>query len=79
MSRVIVVPTATAVVPEELVALRSGAGIALIVATVLASTVGFYDAFVVNVTVPAHRSRSRGERRNAAVGPERLPRSPHCC
>jgi EmrB/QacA subfamily drug resistance transporter len=53
MSRVIVVPTATAVVPEELVALRSGAGIALIVATVLASTVGFYDAFVVNVTVPA--------------------------
>src|SRR4051812_38285358 len=48
-----VVATTTDVVREEPVALRSAAGITLIVATVLASTVGFYDAFVVNVTVPA--------------------------
>jgi hypothetical protein len=39
MTRVVVVPTTTAVVREDLVALRGGAGSALIVATVLASTV----------------------------------------
>ena len=42
MSAVTVVPTTTEVVRDELVALRRGAGIALIVATVLASTVGLY-------------------------------------
>jgi EmrB/QacA subfamily drug resistance transporter len=36
-----------------LVALRSATGAALIAATVLASTVGFYDAYVINVAVPA--------------------------
>src|SRR3954471_842777 len=37
----------------ELVALRSTAGVALVTATVLASMVGFLDAFMVNVAVPA--------------------------
>lgn len=36
-----------------LVALRSPAGIALVAATVLASTVGFVDAYMINVAVPA--------------------------
>jgi EmrB/QacA subfamily drug resistance transporter len=35
------------------IALRSGAGVALIAATVLASMVGFIDAYMVNVAVPA--------------------------
>src|SRR4051812_37532412 len=35
------------------VALRSGAGVALIAATVLASMAGFLDASVVNVAIPA--------------------------
>jgi len=39
--------------PGSLVALRSGAGVALIAATVLASLIGFLDASVVNVAVPA--------------------------
>jgi EmrB/QacA subfamily drug resistance transporter len=39
--------------PTQLVALRSPTGAALIAATVLASTVGFYDAYVVNVAIPA--------------------------
>jgi EmrB/QacA subfamily drug resistance transporter len=39
--------------PAPLVALRSGAGAALIAATVLASMIGFLDAYVVNVAVPA--------------------------
>ncbi len=43
----------TAVPPSGLVALRSPAGSALIAATVLASMVGFLDAYVVNVAVPA--------------------------
>jgi hypothetical protein len=37
---------------DSLVTLRSGAGVALIVATVLASLIGFLDASVVNVAVP---------------------------
>jgi EmrB/QacA subfamily drug resistance transporter len=37
----------------RLVALRSGRGVAVITATVLASMVGFLDAYVVNVAVPA--------------------------
>jgi EmrB/QacA subfamily drug resistance transporter len=37
----------------DLVALRSPAGIALITATVLASMVGFLDAYMINVAVPA--------------------------
>src|SRR5207249_10415459 len=37
----------------RLVALRSPAGAALVAATVLASTVGFLDAFMINVAVPA--------------------------
>ncbi len=37
----------------ELVALRSSAGTALIASTVLASTVGFVDAYMINVAVPA--------------------------
>ena len=36
-----------------MVALRSPAGIALITATVLASAVGFLDAYMINVAVPA--------------------------
>jgi len=36
-----------------LVPLRSAAGTALIAATVLASTVGFLDAYMINVAVPA--------------------------
>jgi len=38
---------------SELVALRSSTGTALIAATVLASTVGFVDAYMINVAVPA--------------------------
>src|SRR3954447_10543358 len=38
---------------ESLVHLRSSVGVALIAATVLASGVASYDAFVVNVAVPA--------------------------
>ncbi len=38
---------------RPLVTLRSGAGVALIAATVLASSVAFLDAVVVNVAVPA--------------------------
>ena len=38
---------------RPLVAVRSGAGVALIAATVLASLVAFFDASVVNVAVPA--------------------------
>ena len=38
---------------ESPVALRSSAGVALIAATVLASLIGFLDASVVNVAVPA--------------------------
>jgi hypothetical protein len=38
---------------DDAIALRSRAGAALIVATVLASMVGFLDAYVVNVAVPA--------------------------
>lgn len=37
----------------DLVALRSTAGVALVAATVLASMVGFLDAFMINVAVPA--------------------------
>ncbi|GAA3599971.1 DHA2 family efflux MFS transporter permease subunit [Kribbella ginsengisoli] len=37
----------------ELVALRSPAGVALVAATVLASMIGFLDAFMINVAVPA--------------------------
>jgi MFS family permease len=37
----------------DLVALRSTAGITLVATTVLASAVGFLDAYVVNVAVPA--------------------------
>lgn len=39
--------------PRDLLRLRSGPGAALIAATVLASMVGFLDASVVNVAVPA--------------------------
>jgi EmrB/QacA subfamily drug resistance transporter len=39
--------------PAPLVALRSAGGAALIAATVLASLIGFLDAYVVNVAVPA--------------------------
>jgi EmrB/QacA subfamily drug resistance transporter len=39
--------------PAQLVALRSSAGIAVIAATVLSSMVGFLDANVINVAVPA--------------------------
>ncbi|HEY6747970.1 MAG TPA: DHA2 family efflux MFS transporter permease subunit [Mycobacteriales bacterium] len=38
---------------EGLVELRSPAGVALVAATVLASTVGFIDAYMINVAVPA--------------------------
>jgi EmrB/QacA subfamily drug resistance transporter len=44
---------ATARADASLVPLRSGTGIALITATVLASMTGFLDASVVNVAVPA--------------------------
>ncbi|WP_328321503.1 MFS transporter [Kribbella sp. NBC_00382] len=37
----------------ELVALRSPAGVALVAATVMASMIGFLDAFMINVAVPA--------------------------
>ncbi|WP_432936341.1 MFS transporter [Kribbella sp. CA-253562] len=39
--------------PGALPALRSGTGFALVAATVLASMVGFLDAYMVNVAVPA--------------------------
>lgn len=45
--------TGAAVAPEELFALRSTTGVALVAATVLASMVGFLDAFMINVAVPA--------------------------
>jgi EmrB/QacA subfamily drug resistance transporter len=38
---------------EDLFALRSPTGVALVAATVLASTVGFLDAYMINVAVPA--------------------------
>ncbi len=38
---------------SQLIALRSPTGVALITATVLASMVGFLDAYVINVAVPA--------------------------
>jgi MFS family permease len=37
----------------QLVALRSPAGTALVAATVIASMVGFLDAYMINVAVPA--------------------------
>ena len=37
----------------DLFALRSATGVALVAATVLASMVGFLDAFMINVAVPA--------------------------
>jgi EmrB/QacA subfamily drug resistance transporter len=49
-------PTADAAGPgtgPELIALRTRAGVALVAATVLASTVGFLDAYMINVAVPA--------------------------
>jgi MFS family permease len=49
-------PTADAPGPgtgPALIALRTPAGVALIAATVLASTVGFLDAYMINVAVPA--------------------------
>src|SRR3954451_4239899 len=39
--------------PPEASALRSATGLALIAATVLASTVGFLNAYMINVAVPA--------------------------
>jgi MFS family permease len=39
--------------PSELFALRSPTGVALIAGTVLASMVGFLDAYMINVAVPA--------------------------
>ena len=39
--------------PEGLVAVGSPAGVALVATTVLASTVGFLNASVINVAVPA--------------------------
>ena len=39
--------------PGDLFALRSPTGVALVAATVLASTVGFLDAYMINVAVPA--------------------------
>jgi EmrB/QacA subfamily drug resistance transporter len=45
-------PTSPAMEPGE-VALRSRTGAALVTATVLASTVGFLDAYMINVAVPA--------------------------
>lgn len=45
--------TAEPAADPGLVALRSRAGAALITATVLASTVGFLDAYMINVAVPA--------------------------
>ncbi len=46
-------PTATAVHPPDLVALRSGGGVAVVATTVLASMVAFLDASVVTVAVRA--------------------------
>src|SRR3954452_24832812 len=45
--------TPAAVVPEDLFELRSVTGTALVAATVLASMVGFLDAYMINVAVPA--------------------------
>jgi EmrB/QacA subfamily drug resistance transporter len=42
-----------AAAPRELYALRSRTGAALVAATVLASMVGFLDAYMINVAVPA--------------------------
>jgi EmrB/QacA subfamily drug resistance transporter len=54
MSGAMAVPASTeASVVPELVALRSGPGVAVVAATALASMVGFLDAYVVNVAVPA--------------------------
>ena len=39
--------------PNDLFALRSPTGVALVAATVLASMVGFIDAYMINVAVPA--------------------------
>jgi len=39
--------------PQSVFPLRSSTGVALVVATVLASTVGFLNAYVINVAVPA--------------------------
>jgi EmrB/QacA subfamily drug resistance transporter len=43
----------SAVAGTELVALRGRAGALLVAATVLASTVGFIDAYMINVAIPA--------------------------
>jgi EmrB/QacA subfamily drug resistance transporter len=47
------VPAVVSAPTDPLAALNSPAGVALILATTLASTVGFFDANVVNVAVPA--------------------------
>lgn len=52
-SRVAGVETLGEDLEPRLVALRSPAGVALITAAALASMVGFLDAYVVNVAVPA--------------------------
>jgi EmrB/QacA subfamily drug resistance transporter len=46
-------PSTIGVTPESLFALRSPTGAALVAATVLASMVGFLDAYMINVAVPA--------------------------
>jgi EmrB/QacA subfamily drug resistance transporter len=46
-------PAAQAGTPGELPALRSSTGVALVAATVLASMVGFIDAYMINVAIPA--------------------------
>jgi len=39
--------------PQTVFPLRSATGVALVVATVLASTIGFLNAYMINVAVPA--------------------------
>jgi len=39
--------------PQTVSPLRSATGVALVVATVLASTIGFLNAYMINVAVPA--------------------------
>jgi EmrB/QacA subfamily drug resistance transporter len=53
MTQLVAGPLTPAASPPMLVALRSASGTALIAATVLASMVGFVDASVINVAVPA--------------------------
>ncbi|BEP13464.1 MFS transporter [Acidothermaceae bacterium B102] len=55
MSSEVQTPATEAGAPPDLVALRSHAGIAVVAATVLSSMVGFLDANVVTVAVPAIR------------------------